>query len=89
MMVLLQPYLSGSNINCGTTVRVFIVVVDPSSGSTIIRSTNVTTSGTPQFQALHVCPSVGTYTVQVRVEATGGSTGCNVVDYQLQLVEMG
>ncbi len=89
MMVLLQPYLSGSNINCGTQVRLFLVVVDPAAASTVIRSVNVSGSGTPQFQALHVCPSVGTYTVQVRVEATGGSTGCNVVDYQLQLVEMG
>lgn len=88
MMVLFQPYLSGSNINSGTGVRVFIVVVDPASAGTTIRSTNVTT-GSPQFQALHLCATSGTYTAQVRVEALAGSTGCNMVDYQLQLVEMG
>jgi hypothetical protein len=89
IQVLFQPYLDGSNINAGAQVRLFMVVVDPAAASTTIRSVQFTTD-TPQFQALHLCPSSGTYTIQLRIEKTsGGSTGCNMVDYQLQIVEMG
>jgi len=75
------------NNNCTATSTG--ITITPTAVNTTIRSEDLV-SGRPQFQALYACPSAGSYTLEIRIEKTsGGSTGCNMVDYVLQMNELG